>query len=1278
MPKLQLGGSTRRRIARRSLLLLASSSVAALMIGGGAPPALAGMCAITPVSDQSSISNAGSINCINLNGITVTGRVTNASTGIITANGGVAPTRTGIGVSNADTFAGGITNSGTISAGGAGININSVTTFAGGISNGGTIAASFTGIFVNSSAFSGGVVNSGMISAGSAGMNINGVGVLADGIVNAGTIAAGLTGIVVGSSAFSGGITNSGTISSGLTGIGVFDVGAFAGGITNSGTIASSGGGGISLNTVSEFRGGIGNAGSIAVAGTGIEIAISTFAGGITNSGTISSLSSSRVGIAVTASQFSGGIGNAGTITVGGTGIQVTVATFAGGIANSGRISAGSSGINVNDVSTFVGGISNGGTISSQRSGIFVVRNSTFSGGIANIGTIAARFTGIFVNSSAFSGGVTNSGVISAGSAGININTVSVFAGGIANTGTIAAGYTGVYVSASSSFSGGITNGGMISAVSAAININGVNAFAGGITNSGTISSSRSTGVAVYGVSTFGGGMTNSGTISSLSSGRVGIAFINVSQFSGGIGNVGTITAASGTGIEVTAVSTFAGGITNGAAGRISTGSGIAVTDVTQFAGGIGNGGKIATSHTGIFVGQVSNFSGNINNAGTITAATGIRISSGVSFAAGTAIVNSGTITGLRGAIDVSAATSPVTIDQAGGTINGAIKLSSNADVLNISGGAINGNVIGAGSRNTINFALGAGNSFTYSNNFAGIDQVNINSGMVVLNGNYVATSFDVKGGTLAGLGIIDPLTVTIHSGATLQPGAPGTAGGKLNIVGSLVFQSAAVYLVTINGASASYTSVTGTATLGGAQIAIAAGSTVVVGQKYTILTDTGGGLGSGNTFAGLVGYDRLRGTISYDANDVYVTFQWAPLGPLLPPDAPVNVINTAAAIDNFTKRDGALPAGFQALYDLSPAQLGKAFTQLSGESATGAQRNAFLMTTEFLNVMLGPLVLGHGADAGDRPALGYAAEERPGLPDDVALAYASIPGKASAASFQQRWSAWGTAYGGGTTSRGDPSVGSHDISAAVFGFAGGMDYHVTPSTLVGFALAGGGTNWRLANALGTGRSDALQAGGYGISRFGPAYIAGALSFSNHWFTSSRSALGDELGANFIGQSYGARFEGGYRYGVLPMLGVTPYGAVQVQKSEAPAYSERDLTAGGFGLSYAATNGTDMRTEFGARFDTLTWLCGKPLMLYGRAAWAHDFVGNPAFSAAFEALPGSTFTISGAPIPRDTALTTVGAQWLVSANWTLTGAFNGDFASGSRTYSGNGKLRYSW
>ena len=54
-------------------------------------------------------------------------------------------------------------------------------------------------------------------------------------------------------------------------------------------------------------------------------------------------------------------------------------------------------------------------------------------------------------------------------------------------------------------------------------------------------------------------------------------------------------------------------------------------------------------------------------------------------------------------------------------------------------------------------------------------------------------------------------------------------------------------------------------------------------------------------------------------------------------------------------------------------------------------------------------------------------------------------------------------------------------------GGAAGLDYHLTPDTVLGFALGGGGTNWSLSQGLGGGKSDAFQAGLYGATRWGPA-----------------------------------------------------------------------------------------------------------------------------------------------------------------------------------------------
>jgi outer membrane autotransporter protein len=332
---------------------------------------------------------------------------------------------------------------------------------------------------------------------------------------------------------------------------------------------------------------------------------------------------------------------------------------------------------------------------------------------------------------------------------------------------------------------------------------------------------------------------------------------------------------------------------------------------------------------------------------------------------------------------------------------------------------------------------------------------------------------------------------------------------------------------------------------------------------------------------------------------------------------------------------------------------------------------------------MLDPFVDGRGYAPGTNGAgaLGFAPDEQTVLPPDVALAYAGVLKAPPPQTFAQRWTAWGEGFGGSNQTNGDLAIGSNNITTSIYGYAAGMDYHVAPDSALGFALAGGGTNWGLAQGLGTGRSDAVQVGVYGVTHAGPAYIAAALSFADNWFTTNRTALGDQLTAKFDGQSYAARLEGGYRFAVPVyhgVVGLTPYAALQAQAFHTPSYSETDLTGGGFGLSYNAMTGTDTRSELGARFDEPTALGTLPLVLRAKLAWAHDWVSTPALNASFESLPGSGFTVNGAPIPQNSALTSAGAQLFFTPNWSLLGKFDGEFAPGSQTYAGTGTLRYTW
>ena len=262
-------------------------------------------------------------------------------------------------------------------------------------------------------------------------------------------------------------------------------------------------------------------------------------------------------------------------------------------------------------------------------------------------------------------------------------------------------------------------------------------------------------------------------------------------------------------------------------------------------------------------------------------------------------------------------------------------------------------------------------------------------------------------------------------------------------------------------------------------------------------------------------------------------------------------------------------------MFNLTGGNLQNALTQLSGEANVDGQAVTFQQMTQFLSLMLDPFVFGRNGIGGGAGALGFAPEQEANFPSDIALAYNAIlkapPPKP--ATLDQRWTAWGTAYGGSDKTNGDPTVGSNTFTASTFGFAAGMDYHPAPDTILGFALAGGGTNWTLAQALGSGRSDAFQAGVYGTKYFGPAYVAGSLAVANNFMTTNRTALGDQLTSSFNAQSVGGRVEAGYRYAVQPAIGVTPYGALQAQSFHTPSRSEIDLTGGGFGLNFAAMNG---------------------------------------------------------------------------------------------------------
>jgi uncharacterized protein with beta-barrel porin domain len=295
------------------------------------------------------------------------------------------------------------------------------------------------------------------------------------------------------------------------------------------------------------------------------------------------------------------------------------------------------------------------------------------------------------------------------------------------------------------------------------------------------------------------------------------------------------------------------------------------------------------------------------------------------------------------------------------------------------------------------------------------------------------------------------------------------------------------------------------------------------------------------------------------------------------------------------------------------------------------------------------------------------------------------MPRKAAAAPPvpQRRWNVWAAGFGGSQTTDGNAAVGSNTATSRIFGTAVGADYLFSPNTIAGFALAGGGTNFAVANG-GSGRSDLFQAGAFVNHTIGAAYLSGALAYGWQDVTTDRTltvAGIDRLRAEFNANAWSGRLEGGYRF-VTPWLGgigFTPYAAGQFTSFNLPGYAERVVSgANSFALAYGSKSVTDPRSELGLRTDKSFAMPNGIFTLRGRAAWAHDYNPDRAVAATFQALPGASFVVNGASQASNSALTTASAEMNWLNGWSAAATFEGEFSEVTRSYAGKGVVRYAW
>ena len=949
-----------------------------------------------------------------------------------------------------------------------------------------------------------------------------------------------------------------------------------------------------------------------------------------------------------------GDTGN-GTLEIGATGeVSNTIGYIGNGASGIGVVTVSGSGAQWNNSGNLYVGNAGQGTLEISGGGIV----SDVAGYIANAAGSAGAVTVSGSGSQWNNSDVLNVGNVSRG-------TLEITAGGIVSS-------AGGYIGRNANGTGTVTVSGSGSRWNNGSSVLYVGSIGNGtldITAGGAVSnaagyignSTGSTGTVL--IDGAGSQWTSSGGLfvgnqgeGSLTVQNGGSVISNGSQIGAGSSTPGTTPV--GTAVVTGAGSSWdlSGGALRvgqfaGATGSLTIADGGVVSNTSDAAIGNAGIGSVVVTGSGSLL-QVNN---NINvgylSAGAVGALT---VSNGGMVSAGT-YINVGGQPGLVGTVGTlnigAAATDPAA---APGVVD------TPSIVLGTAGGSI-----------VFNHTDTSGN-YQFTPVISGAGEVDVYSGTTVLT---AASSYSgattIYGGTLDVEGsIASSAMTTVNAGATLSgtgavgnatiaaggifaPGN-GTPGTAMTVSGNLAMSAGAQYVVNINPATSSLANVSGTATLGGATVNAIYANGSYVDKRYTILTAAGGVDG---TFSGPVNTNLPAGFqtgLSYDATNAYLdlTLRFVPPG-----GVNGNQQNVANALTGFFDRTGSIPLVFGTL---TPTGL----TQVSGELATGTQQATFDAMTQFMGVM---------TDAsGTRRDFAVCG-------DVGATSYTKVPRAADC--LASRWNVWAAGYGGGRTTDSNAVVGSSTAAASVYGVAVGADYRISPDTLAGFALAGGGTNFGLANGLGSGRSDLFQAGAFIRQNIGAAYLTGALAYGWQDITTNRTltiAGIDQLRTNFNANAFSGRLEGGYRFDT-PWMGLTPYAAGQFTTFDLPGYGEQALVGSDiFALSYAGKTATESRSELGLRTDNSFALADGVLTLRGRLAWAHNFDATPSIVPTFQALPGASFVVSGASIGANSALTTVSAEMTWHNGWSLAATFDGEFSDVSSSYAGRGVLRYRW
>jgi outer membrane autotransporter protein len=620
---------------------------------------------------------------------------------------------------------------------------------------------------------------------------------------------------------------------------------------------------------------------------------------------------------------------------------------------------------------------------------------------------------------------------------------------------------------------------------------------------------------------------------------------------------------------------------------------------------------------------------------------------------------------------------------------DGSVILGGKRITLKNANSVYSGIISGAGGALTLD---GGGLKLTAANTYTGA--TTINSGVLLVDGSIVSRVTVNSGGLLGGHGSFGG--GDIKAGGILSPGnSPGTITSN----GNLTFNNGSTYLAEATSQTADRVVVNGSVAINNAQFSLSlSDAAYLINKKYNVLSASGGVTGSFGSLTSPLSF--LNGNLSYDPNNVYLSFSLTPFsvvgrtinqrnvgnaltigafGPISGPGA--NILNTLfygsyqSAQSVMDTVGGAGLAGVQT----TAMEVGQM------ASSTVSDQIAFWRSGETNDMTGVTLHEGNGQDRA-RSFMAYAPTDVGVTTKNPITIKGPVAGLSSPAPAARTYRAWGSMFGGGANFLSDAGRGTPSATAGYYGGLLGVDYQLTPNALVGVSLGGSSAGFSVGSLSTTGNLTGFHAGLYGAYTMGASYLALNETFSAYSNKTNRSAGGysflpyESLTANFGSTEFRTRLEGGHSL-LMGGLKATPFIAAEVAAYNANGFSEKSslLYQSSLALKNNGQAINSLPTFIGLRLsNAYTLENGWRLAPIGSLAYVHEFFPQRQFTNILMSMPGQDFNVAGPRSTYNLVQTKLGAQLFLNKAFALYSDFQGEFSPMSQSYGGTAGMKYYW